>query len=88
MLKNQHKTLLLFECVSLEVEKKFRLSSQKVYGIICLNSPSKSLVEKVNANPMIILFEYAVAFNEVVSNYSVTKQEKINFNENWKAESK
>ena len=47
-------------------EKNMAKNSQKVYGIICLNSPNKSLIEKVNANPMIRLFEYTVAFNEVV----------------------
>ncbi len=39
--------------------------NQKVFGIICLNGPSKELVEKVKKEPRIKLFEYNISYNEV-----------------------
>ena len=37
----------------------------KVYGIICLNSPSKELIEKVHADSRMKLFEYQISYNEI-----------------------
>ncbi len=40
--------------------------SQKVYGIICLNGPTKDLIQKVNNEPRVKLFEYNISYNEVL----------------------
>lgn len=46
-------------------EKNHRKKSQKIYGIICLNGPSKSLVEKVRNDERIQLFNYSISYDEV-----------------------
>lgn len=38
---------------------------KKVYGIICLNSPSKELIEKVHANKRVKIFEYKISYTEI-----------------------
>ena len=38
---------------------------QQAYGIICLNSPTKSLIEKVRQDEMISLYEYQISYREV-----------------------
>lgn len=38
---------------------------QSVYGIICLNSPSAELQQKVKADPQIRLFEYHISYCEL-----------------------
>ena len=38
---------------------------QKVYGIICLNSPKESLISAVKHDNRIQLFEYAISYNEI-----------------------
>jgi len=37
---------------------------KKVYGIICLNSPTKELIEKVHADKRMKLFEYQISYTE------------------------
>lgn len=39
--------------------------NRKVYGIICLNNPTKKLVEQVKADDRIKLFEYQISYKEV-----------------------
>ena len=46
-------------------EKNKAKKGQKVYGIICLNSPSKALVQKIKADPRIKLFEYRIEYTEI-----------------------
>ena len=38
---------------------------KKVYGIICLNNPTKSLIEKVHQDPKMQLFEYQISYREI-----------------------
>lgn len=38
---------------------------KKVYGIICLNSPSNELIEKVHADSRMKLFEYQISYHEI-----------------------
>lgn len=42
-----------------------RFKGKKVYGIICLNSPSAELIEKVHADSRMKLFEYQISYNEL-----------------------
>ena len=38
---------------------------KKVYGIICLNSPTQELVDKVHTDPRMKLFEYQISYREL-----------------------
>lgn len=38
---------------------------KKVYGIICLNSPTKELIDKVHADVRMRLFEYQISYTEI-----------------------
>lgn len=38
---------------------------KKVYGIICLNSPTKELIDKVHADKRMKLFEYQISYKEI-----------------------
>ena len=38
---------------------------KKVYGIICLNSPTKELIEKVHRDKRMKLFEYQISYREI-----------------------
>ena len=38
---------------------------KKVYGIICLNSPTNALVQKVRNDKRMKLFEYAISYTEI-----------------------
>ena len=45
---------------------KFSLfKGKKVYGIICLNSPTKQLIDKVHADKRMRLFEYQISYTEL-----------------------
>ena len=46
-------------------EKNHRKKGQRIYGIICLNGPSKSLIEKVRKDDRIQLFNYSISYDEV-----------------------
>ena len=46
-------------------EKNKAKKGQKVYGIICLNDPTRETVDKVNADPQVRLFEYKIQYNEI-----------------------
>ena len=46
-------------------EKNNITKGKKVYGIICLNSPSKILIEKVHADKRMRLFEYQISYKEI-----------------------
>ena len=46
-------------------EKNDISKGKKVYGIICLNSPSEKLIEKVHADKRMRLFEYQISYTEV-----------------------
>lgn len=39
--------------------------NRKIYGIICLNSPSNELIKKVRADNRMRLFEYQISYREV-----------------------
>ncbi len=43
-------------------EQKYK--NKKVYGILCLNDPKPSLVEKVHRDPRLRLFEYRITYTE------------------------
>lgn len=45
-----------------ENSPKFR--DKKIYGIICLNNPSKQLIEKVHNDKRMRLFEYQISYTE------------------------
>ena len=38
---------------------------KNVYGIICLNSPTKDLIEKVRKDKRMKLFEYQISYTEI-----------------------
>ena len=46
-------------------EKNHRKKGQKIFGIICLNSPGESLVEKVRKDGRMRLFNYSISYDEV-----------------------
>lgn len=46
-------------------EKNDISKGKKVYGIICLNSPSAHLVEKIRSDNRMRIFEYMVSYTEV-----------------------
>ena len=45
-------------------EKSSKYKGHKIYGIICLNSPTKSVLEKVHNDKRIRLVEYHVSYDE------------------------
>jgi len=45
--------------------QKNKAGDRKVYGIICLNSPGKELVEAVRKDERIKLFEYRITYDEI-----------------------
>lgn len=46
-------------------EKNEISKGKNVYGIICLNSPTKELIEKVHKDKRMKLFEYQISYTEV-----------------------
>ena len=46
-------------------EKSKYANNRKIYGIICLNSPSNELIKKVRADNRMRLFEYQISYREV-----------------------
>lgn len=46
-------------------EKDDISKGKKVYGIICLNSPSKELIDKVHKDKRMKLFEYQISYREI-----------------------
>jgi tetratricopeptide (TPR) repeat protein len=40
--------------------------SQNVFGVICLNSPSKELIKEVRKHPEIKLYEYSLSYKEIL----------------------
>ena len=46
-----------------EQDKRFK--GKKVYGIICLNSPTQQLIDKVHADKRMRLFEYQISYTEI-----------------------
>lgn len=46
-------------------EKNDISKGKKVYGIICLNSPSKELIDKVRKDKRMKLFEYQISYIEI-----------------------
>lgn len=46
-------------------EKDKISDGKKVYGIICLNSPTKNIIEKVHNDKRIRLFEYQISYTEI-----------------------
>ncbi len=46
-------------------EKDNISKGKKVYGIICLNSPTKDLIEKVRKDERMKLFEYQISYTEI-----------------------
>jgi len=47
------------------IKKHLAKSKHKAYGIICLNSPTKQLIEKVRNDDFIKLFEYNISYSEI-----------------------
>lgn len=45
-------------------ENSPKFKGKKIYGIICLNNPSKQLIEKVHADKRMRLFEYQISYTE------------------------
>lgn len=39
-------------------------AGKQVYGIICLNSPSRQLLDKVHADRRMRVFEYQISYTE------------------------
>ena len=47
-------------------EKNFAKEGQKVYGIICLNSPTEDQIIKVKNDSRVEMYEYKISYNKVV----------------------
>ena len=45
-------------------ENEKRFSGKKIYGIICLNNPSKTLLDKVHKDSRVRVFEYQISYRE------------------------
>lgn len=45
--------------------QKHKAKGKKVYGIICLNAPGKTLVEAVRQDDRVKLFEYQISYTEI-----------------------
>ena len=46
-------------------EKSEKFKDKKVYGIICLNNPTKELISKVHKDKRMRLFEYQISYTEL-----------------------
>lgn len=46
-------------------EKSEKFKGKKVYGIICLNNPTKELISKVHNDKRMRLFEYQISYTEL-----------------------
>ena len=46
-----------------EQDKRFK--GKNVYGIICLNSPTQQLIDKVHGDKRMRLFEYQISYTEL-----------------------
>ena len=46
-------------------EHNAEYKDKKVYGIICLNSPTKELVEKVHQDKRMRIYEYRISYTEL-----------------------
>ena len=46
-------------------EKSKKFKDKKVYGIICLNNPTKELISKVHKDKRMRLFEYQISYTEL-----------------------
>ncbi len=46
-------------------EQHLASDGQRVFGIICLNSPPPKLLQKVREDPQMRLFEYAISYREI-----------------------
>lgn len=47
------------------IEENVASEKQKVYGFLCMNSPSEALLKKVKANPKLKIYEYTISFSEL-----------------------
>jgi len=45
--------------------EKNRAQGKKVFGILCLNSPTEKLLQDVRQDKRIRLFEYKISYNEL-----------------------
>lgn len=45
--------------------KNKEFKDQKIYGIICLNNPSKGLIEKTTKDERVKLYEYMISYREI-----------------------
>lgn len=48
------------------IEEDVAVKGQRVFGIICLNSPTSDLIEKVKADDQMRLFEYSISYSEII----------------------
>lgn len=48
------------------IEEDVAVKGQRVFGIICLNDPTKDLIEKVKADDQMRLFEYSISYSEII----------------------
>lgn len=46
-------------------EKSEKFKGKKVYGIICLNNPTKELISRVHNDKRMRLFEYRISYTEL-----------------------
>lgn len=46
-------------------QKNFRKRGQKIRGIICLNNPTETLINKVRKDDRIQLFNYSISYDEI-----------------------
>ena len=46
-------------------ERSKKFGKQKIYGIICLNDPTKTLIDQVHKEPRVRLFEYRISYQEI-----------------------
>ena len=45
-------------------ENSENFKGKKVYGIICLSNPTKTLIDKVHADKRMKLYEYQISYTE------------------------
>lgn len=60
------KLLAQFDKILLDNSTDFAVKGQRVFGIICLNDPTKDLIEKVKADDQMRLFEYSISYSEII----------------------
>lgn len=60
--------LLYYAIIDLVSGKKENVAvkGQRVFGIICLNDPTKDLIEKDKADDQMRLFEYSISYSEII----------------------